>query len=123
MTDLPARLRNGIETKAVTLRRPATLIDCLSMVERGEAEALIGNEAETRFAISRLGLASAFKMADTPLMTRGIHIVIPKQQPGAEELLEKVNAAIADFKKTADYGAIIARHLPSLMAGTLAKAE
>lgn len=123
MTDLPARLRNGVETKSITLRRPAHLIDCLSMVERGEAEALIGSEAETRFAIARLGLASAFKMADTPLTSRGIHIVIPKQQPGAEEFLGKVNAAIADFKKTADYGAIIARHLPALMAGALAKAE
>jgi TRAP-type uncharacterized transport system substrate-binding protein len=123
LTDLPARLRNGVETKAITLRRPATLIDCLSMVERGEAEALIASEAETRFAIGRLGLAASFKMADTPLMTRGIHIAIPKLQPGAEALLEKVNASIAEFKKSADYGAIVAKHLPSLMAGTLAKTE
>jgi hypothetical protein len=123
MTDLPAALRNGVETKAVTLRRPATLIDCLSMVERGDAEALIGNEAETRFAIGRLGLGTAFKMSDQPLRTRGIHIVIPKQQPGAEELLAKVDERIAEFKKSAEYGAIISRHLPSLMAGTLAKVE
>jgi TRAP-type uncharacterized transport system substrate-binding protein len=123
LTDLPTRLRNGVETKAITLRRPATLIDCLSMVERGEAEALIGSEAETRFAISRLGLTASFKMADTPLTSRGIHIVIPKLQPGADALLEKVNASIAEFKKSTEYGAIVAKHLPSLMAGTLAKTE
>jgi polar amino acid transport system substrate-binding protein len=123
LTDLNRDGRNWAAEEKVTLKRPATLIDCLSMVERGEADALVGSEAESRFAIGRLGLSESFRMAERPLSTRGIHIILTKNRPGAEELLQKLNEAIAELKKSGDYSAIIARHLPAFMPNTVAKVQ
>jgi polar amino acid transport system substrate-binding protein len=123
LTDVNSESRKWVTNNKVTLVRPATLIDCLSMVERGEADAVIGNEAETRFAIERLGLSSAFKTAERPLATRGIHLIIPKGRAGAEALLEQVNKAIADLKKGGTYSAILTKHLPAFMPKDVAKMQ
>ncbi|WP_088348855.1 MULTISPECIES: transporter substrate-binding domain-containing protein [Rhodomicrobium] len=123
VADLGEAERKWVENNKLTLRRPATMIDCLSMVERGEADALAGSEPETRFMIERLGLSAGFKMADRPLASRGIHIVIAKAQREADALLAKINAAIAVLKQSSEYAAIVNRHLAAFMPGAVAKAE
>lgn len=123
LTDINNENRKWVENNKVTLLRPATLIDCLSMVERGEADALVGNEAESRFAINRLGLSEVFKMTERPLATHGIHIVIPKDRPGAQALLEQINRGITEFKKSGGYSAIVTKHLPALMSNEIAKVQ
>jgi polar amino acid transport system substrate-binding protein len=123
LADIGEKERKWVENNKVTLRRPATTIDCLSMVERGEADALVGSEPETRFIIERLGLSEGFKMAERPLATRGVHIVIGKGQPDADALLTKINAGIGALKQSGDYAAIVAKHLPSFMPGAIAKVE
>lgn len=104
---------NWILDHKITLLRPATLIDCLNKVQNGEADALVGNEAESRFAINRLGLIDAFKIAERPIATKGIHIVIPKNQSGADAQLAELNQAIAEFKKNGDYMRIVGKYLPA----------
>lgn len=104
---------NWIADHKVTLLRPATLIDCLDKVQNGEADALVGNEAESRFAINRLGLADAFKIAERPIAIRGIHIVIPKGAAEADAQLAELNKAIVEFKQNADYARIIGKYLPA----------
>lgn len=123
VADLGEKERKWLENNKLILRRPATMIDCLSMVERGEADALAGSEPETRFMIERLGLSAGFKMADRPIASRGIHIVIARDTPQADALLARIDAAIAALKQSGDYAAIVARHLASFMPGAVAKAD
>jgi hypothetical protein len=123
LSDISGENRKWLTHNKVKLVRPATLIDCLSVVERGEADALVGNEAESRFAIDRLGLSAVFKMAERPLATHGIHIAIPKDRPGADALLEEINKAIAELKKKDGYSAIIAKHLPAFMPDDVGKVQ
>lgn len=123
LTDINSENRKWVAENKVTLVRPASLIDCLSMVERGEADALVGNEAESRFAINRLGLSDSFKMAERPLATHGIHIVIPKERPGAQALLERINQGITELRKSGGYSAIVTKHLPALVPNAFAKAQ
>ena len=123
LTVINGENRRWVADNKVTLLRPATLIDCLSMVERGEADALVGNEAESRFAINRLGLSDAFKMAERPLAMHGIHIVIPKDRPGAHALLDQINQGITELRKSGGYSAIVAKHLPAFMPNAIAKVQ
>ena len=123
LADLDEKERKWRQNNTLTLRRPATMIECLSMVERGDADALVGSEPETRFMIERLGLSAGFKVADRPIASRGVHIIIAKDEPGGELLLARINAAIAALKQSSDYAAIVNKHMASFMPGAVAKAD
>ena len=118
MPELREEQRQWIASKKLALSRPATLIDCLGMIERKEADALLVNEIEGRFTLARLGLTSTLRMGETPVATRGVHIAIPKDLPNAEATLAEINAAIARLKQTGRYGEIIGRHLSELQTAS-----
>jgi hypothetical protein len=106
--------RQWIAEKKFQIIRPGSLIDCLSLMERNEADAVLVNEVEGRFTLSRLGLGATVRMGETPVATRGIHIAVAKSQPGAAAMLSEINAALARLKKTGRYGEIVGRHLREL---------
>lgn len=109
--------RRHVEAGNIRLVAPASLIDCLSLVQRGEADAFIASELEGRLTIARLGLAGAFRMAEMPLTAKSIHIMLSKDAPGAKERLAALNGGIEKLKSEDIYVQIIARHLARLEAG------
>jgi hypothetical protein len=116
LTSLTEGARSLVETGKLTLVRPGSLIDCLSLVQRGDADAVLTSELEGKLAITRLGLGDAFRMADRPLTTKGIHMVLPKEAPGAEQRLAAINNGIAKLKSEDAYLQIIAKNLSRLQA-------
>jgi polar amino acid transport system substrate-binding protein len=120
MPELSDQQRQWIASKKLALTRPATIIDCLGMLERKEADALLVNEIEGRFTLARLGLTNTLRMAESPVATRGVHIAMAKDQPEAEVMLAKLNEAIAQLRKSGRYGEIVARHLVELQGETRA---
>jgi ABC-type amino acid transport substrate-binding protein len=112
--DLPQQQRRWIREKRLGVARPATLADCLGMLERKEAGSVLASEAEGRAALASLGLAQAVRVGDTPIGTRAIHIALAKAQPGSDATLAKLNAAIARLKKSGQHGEIVARHMAEL---------
>jgi hypothetical protein len=109
--------RQHVEAGDTKLVTPATLIDCLSLVQRGEADAVVASDLEGRLTIARLGLAGAFRMAETPVTAKGIHIMLSKDAPGAKERLAALNGGIEKLKGEDLYFQIIAKHLAQLEAG------
>jgi polar amino acid transport system substrate-binding protein len=101
----------------ITLVRPASLIECLDIVQRGEADAVLANELEGKLTIARLGLSSAFRMSDRAVTAQDIRIILAKDIPGAEDLLAAVNKGIAKLKSDDQYFSIVAKHLAQLQAG------
>jgi hypothetical protein len=101
----------------LTLVRPGTLIECLDVVQRGQADAVLTNELEGRLTISRLGLSSAFRMSDRAVGTQAIEIILAKDSPGADQLLAALNKGIAKLKGEDLYSQIVAKHLAQINAG------
>jgi hypothetical protein len=103
--------KQWLAQKTFEILRPATLIDCLGLMERKEADALLVNEIEGRFTLSRLGLGNTVRMAEMPVATRGVHIALAKTQPSAAAMISEVNAALARLKKAGRYSEIVGRHI------------
>ncbi len=96
------------------LVRPQSLIDCLNIVGRGEADALLVNELEGKLAISRLGLSQAFRMVENAGAAQEVRIVVPKDAPKAKELLGALNKGIAKLKSEDLYSQIVMKHVLAL---------
>jgi uncharacterized protein len=106
--------RNWLSEKRVVVVRQPTLLDCVSAVQKLEADAFLANDLEGRYVLQRLGLAQSFKMAERPLGTRGIHAVALRENAQASELINAVNRGLRQLKQTDAYGAIVRSHLMRL---------
>ena len=106
--------RNWLSEKRVVAVRQPTLLDCVSAVQKLEADAFLANDLEGRYVLQRLGLAQNFKMAERPLGTRGIHAVALRENAQASELINAVNRGLRQLKQTDAYGAIVRSHLMRL---------
>ncbi|MGA7325932.1 MAG: hypothetical protein WBX25_15970 [Rhodomicrobium sp.] len=94
--------------------RPKTLIDCLAALDAREADAVIAVEPEARFTIERLKLAASFQVSQRPGLTTGLHAVVAKDNPRQAQLVQSINAALAKFRASNQYSAVIASHLADL---------
>ena len=99
---------------SVKTLRPKTLIDCLAAVDLREAEALIAIEPEARFAIERLKLSQSFLISQRPGITTGLHVVVSKDNPSQAQLIQTINEALAKFRSSGGYSAVMASHLADL---------
>ena len=106
--------RNWLSEKRVATVRQPTLPDCVSAVQKLEADAFLANDLEGRYVLQRLGLTQHFKMAERPLGTRGIHAIALKENPQALALIQSVNLGLKQLKQTDAYGAIVRKHLMRL---------
>lgn len=106
--------RNWVSEKRVTVVRQSTLLDCISMVQRLEADAFVANDLEGRYVLNRLGLAQLFRMVERPLGTRGVHAIVSRQHPRASYLIDGLNLGLRQMKQNDAYGSIVRQHLMKL---------
>jgi polar amino acid transport system substrate-binding protein len=107
--------RNWLTQRQVTLVRAPSLVECLGLVERREADAAVANELEGRFTIERIGLGGAMRMLERPLAMRGIHAVVAKDNPRASEILKSINDGLVQIKKRDAYLAVVKKHVLGLL--------
>ncbi|MGO9487350.1 MAG: hypothetical protein ACLPX9_22685 [Rhodomicrobium sp.] len=120
---IPEEALEGIPwKKAPTFKivRTKSLVNCLVALQSREASALIAIEPEVRFAIQKLTLPQSFQITHRPGTTIGLHAAIAKDNPRQAGLLKTINEALAKFKASNAYSAIIASHLADL-TGTAVK--
>ena len=114
IADLTATGRNWIAEKKITLIRQPTMLDCVGLVQRKEADAFVATDLEGQNVLKRLGLSKLFTMAERPLGTRTIHAAVWKSHPQAAELLDKVNKAIRQIKDNGAHASLVNRYLMSI---------
>jgi ABC-type amino acid transport substrate-binding protein len=111
LTPLSELSKQLIRDGKLTLVRPPSLIDCLSLVDREEADALFVNELEGKLVITHLGLSDRFRMIEGAVSVQDIHIGLASDRPGAKELLAALNEGINKLKAEDIYSQIIVKHL------------
>ncbi len=94
--------------------RPKSLVNCLVALQQHEVGALIAMEPEVRLALEKLALPQSFQIAQRPGATIGLHAAVAKDNPRMVELIQTINDALAKFKASNDYSAVIASHLADL---------
>jgi len=114
LTQLDPKAHAWVQDGKLTLMRVPTLIDCLTRVERREADAVLTNELEGKDVITKLGLSDIFTMSEMPVSVQDIHIVIGKHVPNAEKLAAALDEGFNRLKSDGAYAQIVAKHLSSL---------
>src|SRR5262245_28675929 len=108
---LNAHGRNWLSEKRIVLVRAGTLLDCVSSVQRRNADDSVASDLEVQFGHRRRGLGQMFKMAVRPLGTRGVHAIVSRENAHGFELIGTVNRGLKELKRTEAYAAIVRQHL------------
>ena len=103
-----------IKSRQVTILREDSLINCLSKVQQGVADAFVANELEGRYLIRQLGVAAAFRMLEEPVATRTMHAAVMADRPDARRLLSLIDSGLAAIKKSDVYGSVVREYVISL---------
>lgn len=113
--------RSWVSLKQVTVLRRQTLLDCIAEVQVGAADAFAAPDLEGRFLLTRLGLGEVFAMQARPLATRGVHAVVSRDHPNADELIGAINRGLKKLKDTGTHSTIVQKHLTRLWDGSAAR--
>jgi hypothetical protein len=121
VASLNADGRSWVSLKQVTVMRRATLLDCVAEVQVQTAHAFAATDLEGRFLLTRIGLAQAFLMQPRPLATRGVHAVVARESPKAEELIAAINRGLKKLKEGGAHSAIVQKHMAHMWDGSASR--
>ncbi|MGB1234797.1 MAG: peptidoglycan-binding protein LysM [Planktomarina sp.] len=104
--------RNWLTEEKVTLEQPATIKDCFDLLASGEVDAVAINEFTGRTAIKDLDLADTVEIVQSrPLSIEGLHVLVSKDHPRADEMLAAANAGLEAIKENGVYQRIVDEHM------------
>ncbi|MEX0302363.1 MAG: transporter substrate-binding domain-containing protein [Leisingera sp.] len=115
--DLDENGRNWLKDGKITLKQPNSVKDCFDMVLDGEADAVALNEFTGRTAIKDHGLDGQITILPQPLSVAGLHVVVHKSHPQAEQMLTMINGGLRGIQENGRYQAIIEDHMARIWAG------
>ena len=108
--------RNWVRDGKIKLIQPAQINKCFEMLLDGEVDAVALNEFTGRAKIKELNLAAKVDVIPRPLSIEGLHVVVHKSHPQAQDMLETINAGLRGIKDDGKYQAIIEDHMARIWA-------
>ncbi len=109
--DLEKGGRLWLTNKVIELKQPDSIKDCFDLLSKGEVDAVALNEFTGRSAVAELSLAQQVEVLENrPISREGLHVVVHKSHPRAQELIDMVNESMADFQLSDAYDRVIDRH-------------
>jgi polar amino acid transport system substrate-binding protein len=113
--DLEKNGRNWLRDGKVELIQPVSVEDCFDMLQSGEVDAVAMNEFTGRTAIKTLDLADKVDVvASRPLSIEGLHVIVHKSHPQAEELIDVINTGFKNIKASGEYQKVIDTHMSKI---------
>lgn len=104
--------RNWISEGKVKLETPATIKECFDMLAEGKIDAVALNEFTGRTAMKDLELADTVEIVQSrPLSIEGLHVLVHKSHPRAQEMLDAANVGLRQIKDNGTYQRIIDEHM------------
>lgn len=108
--------RNWVRDGKIKLEQPAAINTCFDMLLEGKVDAVALNEFTGRAKIKELDLADKVDVVARPLSIEGLHVVVHKSHPRADELLTTINNGLRGIKDDGKYQAIIEDHMARIWA-------
>lgn len=110
--DLEKDGRRWLSDNRIELEQPSSVKACFDLLVAGKVDAVALNEFTGRSAIKDLGLETRVEIIKTrPLSIEGLHVLVHKSHPRAQELIVAVNNGLQAIKESGDYQSIVDRHL------------
>ena len=115
--DLDKDGRRWLAEGKITLRQPDSVNACFQMLLDGQVDAVALNEFTGRSAVQEMGIDDRVEIIQTrPLSIEGLHVLVAKSHPRADELIGQVNDGLATLKADGTYQQIVDRHLAEFWA-------
>lgn len=115
--DLDKDGRNWLRDDKITLISPSGVDDCFRLLGEGLVDAVALNEFTGRSAMQRLGIEEDVEIIQTrPLSIEGLHVLVHKDHPQANALIEMVNDGIAALRRSGEYTDIVDKHMSNFWA-------
>lgn len=110
--DLEGNGRNWLSKGLVKVVNPNTVADCYALLEKGEVDAVSLSDFVGRAAIKDLGIEDKVLVVETrPQSIEGLHVVVGKSHPQADEMLALINTGLATIKASGEYQRILDTHM------------
>ncbi|MGB7244790.1 MAG: transporter substrate-binding domain-containing protein [Sulfitobacter sp.] len=110
--------RRWITDAKVELISPELVSECFEMLIAGQVDAVAINEFTGRAAVKDLQLSDSVEVVQRrPLSIEGLHVLVHKQHPDAQALLDHINSGLRAIKDNGQYQAIVDRHMSNIWAG------
>jgi ABC-type amino acid transport substrate-binding protein len=109
-----------LEGAKLKILRRRSLVDCIAALESHDADAFVAIEPEGRFAVEKLALTQSLQLSQRLSSPIGLHALVAKDNPRQAEIMQTINDAIAKFRKSDRYSAVMASHIADL-TGSAAK--
>jgi polar amino acid transport system substrate-binding protein len=110
--DLEKDGRNWLSENKITLKQPDSVDACFDLLVNGQVDAVALNEFTGRSAVHRLGLSDRVEIIQTrPLSIEGLHVLVHRNHPEADRLIEAIDTGLERIKADGRYQAIVDRHL------------
>jgi polar amino acid transport system substrate-binding protein len=114
--DLDRGGRNWVRDGHVQLLWAASPAQCMEWLRDGIVEGVVLNEFLGRDAIRQIGAEGRIVAAGRPVSIEGYHVVVSKNHPQADVLLERVNRGLDALRDSGAYQEIIDRHMSLVWA-------
>ena len=109
--------RNWVAEDKINLVSPVAVSKCFEMLANGEVEGVVLNEFTARDTIHALGLTDQIEPVQSrPVAIAGLHVMVHKTHPRAEDLLAVINDGLGSIKSNGQYQEIVNRHMESIWA-------
>jgi len=103
-----ARFRDMVESGKVALVRPETMKTCFKLLDLDRADFVPAEVPNGKYAArAALGSLDGVRIADLVLNTSTLHVMFPKNQPGAEKAAARFDAALAELRASGRYTKIV----------------
>ena len=110
--DLDKNGRNWVRDNKITLETPVAVADCFEMRTEGKVDAVALNEFTGRKAVKDLELSNRVDIVQSrPLSIEGLHVLVHKTHPDAEQMLSTINDGLGKIKSNGVYQQIIDKHM------------
>lgn len=103
--------RGLIPGDTIELERPQTVGECFNKLVDGEIDFVALNEFTGQSAIKDLGYGDLVTASEQLSDTIGLRLIIHKDHPNAETLLEQFNGGLRALRDSGRYDEIVGRHL------------
>ena len=115
--DLDRADRKWLTEALITLETPHSIERCFEMLIAGEVDAVALNEFSGRDAVKTLGLAERVEAIQArPLSIETLHVVVHKEHPQAERLLETINEGMAASRASGTFQRVMDTQLSTIWA-------
>ncbi|MEO4047452.1 transporter substrate-binding domain-containing protein [Pseudomonas sp. CAU 1711] len=106
----PTPLLTLLESGRLQRHEPQDLATCARLVALGRDDFFVADDLLGQRAIRQAGVAHELQESRAVVARNRLHLIVPRNRPGAQALIERFNAGLTRLRDSGEYARIVQRH-------------